>query len=366
MVVAKSIMRHSKDGKALEVRVSKDEQIKGMKEILKRYDPNCKPTDDDVGYLLRAVYRNDYPEFYKNLEKIGSPEKHISDAKGFEDWGIRARLCVFAREIWLHCSEISQQDDFTAQSFDLPRPAEVNLPKKSQSVLLLDDGKEVLTGRLHGGSGMRSNEISAWLNLRLNNGQVLPLMAKSVSVESEGRDLVVIFPSLKDWKISNMVLRGNRLEGSKIEIFHYVGSRWNQLTQEKQEKYEQIFYLAKDKPDGLPNFTLKASVDSITVDDKGSGKLGLSLESKKENNVPLVDAVEITLSNAQVGSVEPSDKVKVEQRKITVNGDMTLTLTLTNLIEGNKVTIRATGKKDGKPSGGSHADIVLDVRKASK
>jgi hypothetical protein len=411
MVVAKSVMRHTENGEVLVVRVSKDEQMKEIKKVLERYDPHCKLTDNDAGRLFRAVYRNDYPGFYNTLKEIGSRkillalqeksrgsnrttlEEALKDCdprfevkkeavddlynrlenkdyagfgKGLEDWGIRPILSVFAREIWLHCIETSQKDDFTAQSFDLPRPIKLNLPDRSQPVLLLDDGKESLTGRLLGGSGMRSDGLSARLNLKLNDGRTLPLMAKSVSIGSEGRDLVLVFPSLMNWKISDMKLKGSCLEESEIEVFGNVNDRWGQPLQEKKEVYKLILYLTKDKPAQPPNFTMRTPIDSVIADEKASGRLKLILESKKERDKALVDTVEITLSNAQVETVDPSDKAKVELGKIIVRGDTTLDLKLFNLVDGNKITIAAAGKKEGKPSGGPHADIVLTIRKGSK
>jgi hypothetical protein len=233
-------------------------------------------------------------------------------------------------------------------------------------VLLLDDGKESLTGRLLGGSGMRSDGLSARLNLKLNDGRTLPLMAKSVSIGSEGRDLVLVFPSLMNWKISDMKLKGSCLEESEIEVFGNVNDRWGQPLQEKKEVYKLILYLTKDKPAQPPNFTMRTPIDSVIADEKASGRLKLILESKKERDKALVDTVEITLSNAQVETVDPSDKAKVELGKIIVRGDTTLDLKLFNLVDGNKITIAAAGKKEGKPSGGPHADIVLTIRKGSK
>jgi hypothetical protein len=251
----------------------------------------------------------------------------------------------------------------------LPQPVKLKWPDESQPLLLLDDGKESLTGRLLGGSVMRSNGTSARLNLRLNGGQILPLMANSASIGSEGRDLILIFPSLKDWKISDMDLRGNRLEGSTVEVFHNVNDRWGQPPQKTEEHcktYKLISYLTKEKPIQPPNFTIRMSVDGVIADDKANGRLKLFLEFKKEKDNPLVDAVEIKISNADVESVDPSDKAKFELGKIIVKGDTTLDLKLFNLIDGNKITIAATGKKDGKPSGGPHADILLTIRKTSK
>lgn len=355
-VAAKSVMRHSEKGTALAEGMSKAEQLDEMKKVLKKYDPPCNPTEEEINHLFVALYENDYPKFYSTLKNVTSQKTSP-----------HPKLCTFARIIWLDGIEITQQDDYIAQIFDLPRPVSPNWPDESQPLLLLDDGKESLSVRLYGGSGMQSNRVNARLNLKLKEDQSLPVMANAVSVEAEGRDLLLLFPSLKDWKIADMELKGNQLQGSTVEIFPSTNDRWHKPQEKVSKTYKVISYLIKEKPEPPVNFTVRTPLDSIVADGKANGKLKLFIESKKDKNKePLVDTLEITLANAQLEKVVPGNQVKIEQGKIMAKADTTLTLTLSNLIDGNKLTIKAVGKKNGKPSGSAHADLVLTIRKGTK
>lgn len=347
MVVGKSVFRDSYNGKPLSPR-PKSEESSEMAKILKRYDSNAD-FSEVIGPLFACIFKNDYLEFRNKLI-----------AKSYK--------CErFTREIWLQFIEDVTFDEFSGATFDLPRPVKLDLPDENQSVLLVDDGKNVMTGQLLGGASIIPNRMSARLNLKLKDDQtIIPLIATSISVSPGGKDPILIFPSLNAWKIKNMNSEGSKLKDSTIEVFHTKGDRWSYSTEQKKKTYHNILCQVKEKEDPPPNFKLRTDLDSIAADANGGGSLQLHLETKKENNKLLVDTVEIKLHNAQIVSVEPTNKAKIEFGKIIAKEDATLKLTLINLIDGKKMTINAIGKKEGELSGGVHPEIELSIHKSSK
>ncbi|MCJ7547722.1 MAG: hypothetical protein MUP30_13045 [Deltaproteobacteria bacterium] len=353
-VVAKSVFRDVENGKALPTRKKEAEKAE-IREILRQYDKNWKPSDEEISELFKYLLSNDYPAFFKKLKKI-------DEVKG-------SHVHSFGRNIWLQFIENIGRSEFTAATFDLPRPEKTE-PPKNQAVLLLDDGESATTAYLRGGKGMIPSRMSAQLTLKMKDGETLPFIATSVQVGPGGKDPVLVFPSLKAWKVEDMKLEKGRLVESNIEIFDATGDRWNPPMGEKPNSspYKTVLYRLQKSSELPPSFKLWTPLDSVIAAKDGAGQLKLFLELKKENNKPLVDAVEITLANAQVDEVkaETPGTAKLVRGKITTIGSSTLTLTMSNLVKDKKITIKAAGMKGGNPSGGPHADIVLSIVEAPK
>ncbi len=352
-VVAKSIFRDVENGKALPTRKKEAEKAE-IREILRQYDKNWEPSNGEISDLFKCLLSNDYPAFFKKLKEMDKDnDSHIH---------------TDGRKIWLQFIENIGRSEFTAATFDLPRREETELPK-DQAVLLLDDG-ETTTAYLRGGKGMIPSRLSVQLTLKMKDGESLPFMATSVQVGPGGKDPALVFPSLKAWTAEDMRLEKGRLVGSYIELIDAMGDRWNTPRGEKlnSSPYKTVLYRLQKSSELPPSFKLWTPLDSVIAAKDGAGQLKLFLELKKENNKPLVDAVEITLANAQVDEVkaETPGTAKLVRGKITTIGSSTLTLTLSNLVKDKKITVKAAGMKGGNPSGGPHADIVLSIVEAPK
>lgn len=365
-VTAKTILRDAVSGKELPNRGRAIEYAE-IREVLRAYDPtwradviNCKLGDKEVkserdfhDELVRAVFSNDQDRFYRWLYNCGF------------------KAAFLARDIWLEFIEIVGRRGLTKANFDLPRPESFAYPP-NQDVALYDDGKTSLIAKLQGGVGIVSERTNARLTLRFKTGEKLPLMATSVKSETGGRNPTFVFPSVGALKVADLKLDGYRLEGSSLEIFRVPG-RWDSEAapseRDGKQPYQNLYYLKQpaEPPPEPPGFSLRVATDSIVADKASNGRLKLFVKFEKKDGQAIVDTAEITIGNADVEKVEsdPSGQARLSRGKIAVSGDAAVTLTLSNLVEGKKVTIQAAGKKGTETVGGSPSIPAVTVHKGS-
>lgn len=367
-VVASTIMRDVKTGVALPQRLWTEEAGEIEMALAKYFadglpavengfcrkrnqEGNCTPEDrkrNAIRSLIVDVIYNNFDEFVADLKAAG--------------WyhGLK-------RNLWLEIVENFSRNEFAGVQFELPRDIGPDFPN-DQEILLLDDPNKQMTASLSGGRGLIPDRMSATLHLKLEDGTILPFVAQSISVKPGGRDPVFTFPSLAALKIQNVDLQESWLSGSDLTLAYVMGGKWQKGTDENKQPFSKVLY-QKVAVAPEPSFTMRTALDSIAAKEGSVGTLKLHIESKKdENNKPLVDWIEITLKNADIDKVisDKEGELDLSLGKITVKMDATLTLTLSNLIEGKTVTIKGTGKKDGKAVGGPHPDITLTIGAAPK
>jgi hypothetical protein len=347
-VVAKNVLRRTDNGKKICDRTNVEE-TKEYIAVLKEYyggdDEAWEPDDGVVKNLRIAMFENNYQRFSEILK------------------GMQTESTSGPRSVWMEFIEIAGKNDLTSTVFDLPRPEGMEWPVVDQAVLLMDDTKSTLSGKLCGGKGINPDYLSALLNLRLKNDETLPIMATSVSVDSEGGNPVLTFPSLRAWKISGIDMKGSLLNKSYIELKYTPKNLWNTQAVKGPVNYSNIYYIAKEKTILPPAFSVRPALDTITVNNDSTGALQLFIESEKKNNRPLTETVEIVIANAQIEKVEPRDIVNIDLGKITSPTDATLNFSLMNLVVGETVIVKAKGIYDGDPPGGPHPPIEIRVRK---
>ncbi len=192
-IVSRTVLVDAKTGKELKERTS--EEISAILERVRdRYD--LAADEKELLGLLAFAQHNDQRAYFAELERLAGPDRDFAHGTS----------------LWLDLVSLMAGSRYSATEFDLPPPVAYagngfsGLP--DQKALLLDDGVLHSTIVLRGGSSLKSSEVSAILEVRPADGEMLPFVPDQVAVSSDRGDIYLEFPSLRAWGVTSGGFRG--------------------------------------------------------------------------------------------------------------------------------------------------------------
>lgn len=330
----------------------------------KEFDRNkqCTDIEDDkkeapcTQALLELVWMNDFDEFHRYLK--------ADDQSGWYKY-----IGRFERDLWMDIVNSLDKSHYAGVRFQLPNSSKIELPKKSQTIFLVDDGKTATQATLHGGVGLNAGSFGVRLDLKLEGGTVIPI-AGTLTPGPKGSNATLTFPSLAAWKIGKMLLDGTKLAGSKVTAYAEPGSkRWDGVDPDvKEESYESVNYQKSSEPE-KPAFSMRKTTDLLNPGPNNESQAKIYIEFSKVASKPVAESVEISVDGGVLTAARFQAPKKPEQTledslgKVTIIEDGTLLITLGNLHKSKKIVIKGVAKSSGKPVGADHSPIELEVKK---
>ncbi len=368
-VVARTTVRSAETGEKIghQGRFDRQDMVAGhIREFVvdgDQFDPKkrCPDPEDDkekeilcTQALLQLVWSNEFDRFHEYLVEKADWYKHIGR---------------FERDLWMDIVDSLDASHYAGVRFQLPNPAEVKLPP-DQSVFLADDGKAVTQGTLRGGMGLAAAPLGVILELKLGNGDVLPISG-TVTPGSKGSNAILSFPSLAAWKIGGMVSEGTRLKGSAVRVYPEArGLRWNGSGATVNEyHYRNIHY---QKPEAeKPAFSMRRSAEILKPDANNEGVVRIYVQFVKSNDRRIAESVEIAIDGGDLVEAHfskeketQSTRLTDELGKMTIIQDGTLQIKLRNIDKSKKVVLKGMARDAAnKPVGADHPPLELEVKK---
>lgn len=328
----------------------------------KEFDRKKQCTDPDykemkipcTQALLESVWMNDFTGFHDYL---------INDKES----GWYGHIGRFERDLWMDIVNSLDKSHYAGVRFQLPNGHKILLPEK-QTIFLVDDGKTTTQATLLGGVGLNAGSFGAKLDLKLEDGTVIPI-AGTLTPGPKGSNATLTFPSLAAWKIGKMSLDGTTLTGAKVTVSQDPGSaRWDEMDPKiPPEHYNTVKYQKSSDPE-KPAFTMRKTIDLLAPGPNNESSAKIYIEFAKNGSKSLAESVEVSVDGGilktAVFSVGATSESLVDNLgKVMITKDGALELTLGNLNKSKKVTIKAVAKSGGKPVGADQPPIELEVVK---
>ncbi|MDK2742879.1 MAG: hypothetical protein NDI90_08180 [Nitrospira sp. BO4] len=371
-VVARTTARSASTGEEMKHQGRHDRQ-EAVADLVQEFVPSDKKIDFDrnrkctdvadpsrkvpcTQAFLEIVWMNDFDKFHNYL-------KDPKEAGWYEYIG------RFERDLWMDIADSMDNSHYAGVRFQLPNSRTIELPKDNQTIFLVDDGKTATQATLVGGVGLNIVPLGATLTLQLEEGHMD--IAGTVTPGPNGSNATVKFPSLVAWKIGKLRVNGTKLTGSTVGVYSEQGnSRWEGVASGVTSHiYPSVYYQKSSEPE-KPAFSMRKTADWLAQGQKNENEAKIYIEFAKVADKRVADLVEISveggvLKKAQFEKLSdaPAQTLPDKLGKVTVTEDGTLLLTVGNLHTAKKVTLRALAKSAGKPVGGDHPPIELEVVK---
>lgn len=308
-LVCRTELKNVATGTSLPVR-SRDETYAAVKKVLLWHGvPGAEiASAKEIGAIVHASTANDYPAFIKSLQAVTAITPDPDDR------------FLFAEAIWVDVVSVRNGGHFSTASFQVPKSRTPALSADGQTPLLIDDGKNLLTANVRGGSDLRARDVVATLVVGDKR-----FAATSVKLIDEGREIQLIFPSLAALKVPT-----TDCEAAKLEMLVPGKTGPAGTTGSVACRY-------LTKPDARqPGFKANAT-STYVISQNGTGTVQLVFDTEPTSG----SVMQFTVQGADVAEVIPPTAATRNGGVWKVASAGAVTLRLTNLTTLSQVRIKA-------------------------
>lgn len=401
------VVRDSETGEALQepsVEYRRDNVMQLVTKVAaqptpKRPNRTTMISEERAEALLGSIFSNDYTRFTQILRggatyseyycakntEAAREANSTAEAKEKNNTGVDKKDCARVwtvgsrRDLWNEIIESLGSSGFVGDTVDLPRKPEPQLPDKTQTAFLIDDGKTKSTITLVGGMALDRELLAAKMEYETVAGDTVVLPADAITLAAGGGNPVLSFRSLHAWKLTPKLETGSR-EMTKASLYLYYQKTSG--TDEAQVPMAGGYY--RPSPEGLRAQTamsgtvhyisqadvpdpvllsITRSATTITADAAGNGKIKVHVKLSKNTNTTVPSGASLSVDGAdlQNAKTDAGTALSVSGNSVQLTGDDTVTLEVGNISKGGSFDVSGQGILAGKPVGAKHAKVAIKV-----
>ena len=249
--------------------------------------------------------------------------------------------------LWVAASTALADTALKSAFFELCCPGPLVI--RGQPALLFDDTKESAYVQLQASSGTSTTAIEAKLNFK-TGGEDVELPAQKISIDPSSHALGLTFPSPKRWfpklatdsAMTVDISKGDCPKETLCPNLEVVKSRFGPPF--------RVVYTSAPPSSLVPSWLLTRTVEVIVLDKRSpTGTVSVAVSKIPSDG----QSVTVSLSGARVVSVTDAEgaTLKLTGEGVLLTKDTVMNFQLASLVNGQKVTVEANGKKDSKTTG---------------